>query len=400
VMMRISKSFWRMIGLILTFGIFCFPSLSFSSSEKVLKMGAIFPLSGRGATWGLAAQKAITVKQKEVNGRGGLNVGGEKYKIEIIWEDDKYNAAAGRMAAEKLVNRDKVKFIHGSQSSAVILAVQPITEPNKILFLVNSYAKEVLTPDKPYTFRMVLTSNEILQGMYPWMNKTYPSLKNVAFVEPNDASGWSIEKDCKRIAEQNQFQVVFSQFYERGTSDFYPLLNKLIVQKPDFIDFTGAPPGDQALIVKQLRELGYKGKTFSGTTLDPLEFCKIAGVQNAEGHISNTHDLLGAYTTEGQKKYYDDYMAIHGKPFDPVTPKYHLYLDILVQAIEKSGSLDPTQVKETMEKMEEWHTIFGAAKFGGKEHYGIKRQIVTPVYISEIVNGNLVNRGTMLPSLP
>jgi len=398
--MRISKSFWRMIGLILTFGIFCFPSLSFSSSEKVLKMGAIFPLSGRGATWGLAAQKAITVKQKEVNGRGGLNVGGEKYKIEIIWEDDKYNAAAGRMAAEKLVNRDKVKFIHGSQSSAVILAVQPITEPNKILFLVNSYAKEVLTPDKPYTFRMVLTSNEILQGMYPWMNKTYPSLKNVAFVEPNDASGWSIEKDCKRIAEQNQFQVVFSQFYERGTSDFYPLLNKLIVQKPDFIDFTGAPPGDQALIVKQLRELGYKGKTFSGTTLDPLEFCKIAGVQNAEGHISNTHDLLGAYTTEGQKKYYDDYMAIHGKPLDPVTPKYHLYLDILVQAIEKSGSLDPTQVKETMEKMEEWHTIFGAAKFGGKEHYGIKRQIVTPVYISEIVNGNLVNRGTMLPSLP
>ncbi len=398
--MRIGKSVWRMIGLILTFGIFCFPSLSFSSSEKVLKMGAIFPLSGRGATWGLAAQKAITVKQKEVNGRGGLNVGGEKYKIEIIWEDDKYNAAAGRMAAEKLVNRDKVKFILGSQSSAVILAVQPITEPNKILFLVNSYAKEVLTPDKPYTFRMVLTSNEILQGMYPWMNKTYPNLKNVAFVEPNDASGWSIEKDCKRIAEQNQFQVVFSQFYERGTSDFYPLLNKLIVQKPDFIDFTGAPPGDQALIVKQMRELGYKGKTFSGTTMDPLEFCKIAGVQNAEGHISNTHDLLGAYTTEGQKKYYDDYMAIHGKPFDPVTPKYHLYLDILVQAIEKSGSLDPAQIKETMEKMEEWHTIFGAAKFGGKEHYGIKRQIVTPVYISEIVNGNLVNRGTMMPSLP
>jgi len=399
-MVQTGKSFWGLVGVFLIFGIFCFPSFSFPASEKVVKMGAIFPLSGRGATWGLAAQKAITVKQKEVNGRGGLSVGGEKYKIEIIWEDDKYNAAAGRMAAEKLVNRDKVKFIHGSQSSAVILAVQPITEPNKILFLVNSYAKEVLAPDKPYTFRMVLTSNEVLQGMYPWMTKTYPRLKNVAFVEPNDASGWSIEKDCKRIAEQNQFQVVFSQFYERGTSDFYPLLNKLIVQKPDFIDFTGAPPGDQALIVKQVRELGYKGKTFSGTTMDPLEFCKIAGVQNAEGHISNTHDLLGAYTTEGQKKYYDDYMTIYGKPFDPVTPKYHLYLDILVQAIEKAGSLDSTQVKEAMERTEGWNTIFGTAKFGGKEHYGIKRQIVTPVYISEIVKGNLVNRGTMIPTLP
>lgn len=394
------KSFWNrvsILGIIFVLGVFSPPLYA---AQKELKIGAIFPLSGRGATWGMAAQKAITVKQREVNARGGLKVGGDTYKIEIVWEDDKYNAASGRMAAEKLVNRDRVKFILGSQSSAVILAVQPITEPNKILFLVNSYAKEVLAPDKPYTFRMVLTSNEILQGMYPWMTKTYPDFKNVALVEPNDATGWSIEKDCKRVAEQNRFQIVFSQFYERGTSDFYPLLNKLLVTNPGFVDFTGAAPGDQALLVKQLRELGYKGKTFAGTTIDPTEFCKIAGIQNSEGHISNTHDLLGAYSTAGQKKYFDDYIAIYGKPFDPVTPKYHVYLDILVQAIEKSGSLDPTKVKDVMEKIDEWVTIFGAAKFGGKEYYGIKRQIITPVYISEVINGNLVNRGTMMPSLP
>lgn len=394
------QNLWSRVEFLGIVFILSIPSFTVQAAQKELKLGAIFPLSGRGATWGMAAQKAITVKQKDVNSRGGLKVGGDTHKIEIVWEDDKYNAAAGRMAAEKLVNRDRTKFILGSQSSAVILAVQPITEPNKILFLVNSYAKEVLAPDKPYTFRMVLTSNEVLQGMYPWMTKTYPNSKAVALVEPNDASGWSIEKDCKRVAEQNRFQIVFSQFYERGTSDFYPLLNKLLVTNPDFVDFTGAPPGDQALIVKQLRELGYKGKTFAGTTIDPTEFCKIAGVQNSEGHISNTHDLLGAYTTEGQKKYYDDYNAIYGQPFDPVTPKYHVYLDILVQAIEKSGSLDPSKVRDAMEKIGEWQTIFGPAKFGGKEYYGIKRQIVTPVYISEIVNGKLVNRGTMMPSLP
>jgi len=400
MMRSFRKSFWSRVIILGFIFVLEISSLPLYAAQKELKVGAIFPLSGRGATWGMAAQKAITVKQKEVNARGGLKVGGDTYGIEIIWEDDKYNAASGRMAAEKLVNRDRVKFILGSQSSAVILAVQPITEANKILFLVNSYAREVLSPDKPYTFRMVLTSNEILQGMYPWMTKTYPDFKNVALVEPNDATGWSIEKDCKRIAEQNRFQIVFSQFYERGTSDFYPLLNKLLVAHPDFVDFTGAAPGDQALIVKQLRELGYKGKTFAGTTIDPTEFCKIAGIQNSEGHISNTHDLLGAYSTGGQKKYFDDYIAIYGKPFDPVTPKYHVYLDILVQAIEKSGSLDPAKAKDVMEKIDEWMTIFGPAKFGGKEYYGIKRQIVTPVYISEVIKGNLANRGTMMPSLP
>jgi branched-chain amino acid transport system substrate-binding protein len=374
------------------------PSHSFSA-EKVLKIGAIFPLSGKAAVWGLAAQKAITIKQKEVNGQGGINVGGEKYQIEILWEDDKYNAAAGRMAAEKLVNRDKVKFILGSQSSAVLLAAQPITEPNKVLFFLNSYAKEVLAADKPFSFRMVLTSNEILPAMYPWLVKNYPNIKTIAFIEPNDVSGWSIEKDCKRIADQNNLKVVFSQFYERGTSDFYPLLNKLILANPDIIDFTGAPPGDQALIVKQARELGYKGRTFSGTTMDPVEFCKIAGVKNAEGHISNTHDLLGAFATEAQKKFHNDYIAQYGKPFDPVTPKYHVYLDIMVQAIEKAGTLDTVKVKEVLDKTPEWKTLFGSSRFTGKDYYGINHQIVTPVYISELQEGKLNNRGVMMPQL-
>ncbi len=35
-----------------------------------------------------------------------------------------------------------------------------------------------------------------------------------------------------------------------------------------------------------------------------------------------------------------------------------------------------------------------------KEHYGIKHQIITPVYVSELVGGKLVNRGTMMPTLP
>ena len=58
-------------------GIFFMTPLSCFSAEKVFKIGAFFPLSGKAAAWGLAAQKAITIRQKAVNARGGLNVGGK-----------------------------------------------------------------------------------------------------------------------------------------------------------------------------------------------------------------------------------------------------------------------------------------------------------------------------------
>jgi len=80
-----------------------------------------------------------------------------------------------------------------------------------------------------------------------------------------------------------------------------------------------------------------------------------------------------------------------------VTPKYHLYLDIMVQAIEKAGSLDTVKVREVLDKTPEWKTLFGISRFTGKDYYGINRQIVTPVYISELQGGKLNNRGVMLP---
>jgi len=47
----------------------------------------------------------------------------------------------------------------------------------------------------------------------------------------------------------------------------------------------------------------------------------------------------------------------------------------------KGRDLDSVKGQGGHGKTEEWQTIFGPAKFGGRSNYGIKRQIVTHVYI-------------------
>ncbi|TAL93175.1 MAG: hypothetical protein EPN73_22670 [Paraburkholderia sp.] len=54
--------------------------------------------------------------------------------------------------------------------------------------------------------------------------------------------------------------MLSSELYERNQKDFAPVLTKLIGLKPDLMDVGRSPPATMGLIVRQARELGYKGR--------------------------------------------------------------------------------------------------------------------------------------------
>ena len=64
---------------------------------------------------------------------------------------------------------------------------------------------------------------------------------------------------------------------------------------------------------------------------------------------------------------------------------------VLVQAMEKANSLDPTKVRDVLETSE-FNVIEGTkGRFGGKEIYGINHQLYRPVYMSIIEKGKVKN---------
>jgi len=354
-------------------------------AQETLKIGMICPLSGAGAPWGMVWKKTAVLEQDKINATGGLLVGGKRYKIEFIFEDDKYSGAGGRMAAEKLIFRDRVKFIVGPISSASRQAWQEITKANDVVVCGLTYTRSVMGPDHPDFFRPSVTGIEQAPCYYKILAERYPQIKKVAIVNRSDATGQGSVKESRRAGKYFGFQILLEEFYESSTKDFYPLLTRVLAKKPDMIDFGASSAGDVYLMVKQGRELGYTGRTMSAV-MPVKEFCAVAGKKNAEGHIYNV--MAPPFMTPAALEYAKEYIKRFGE-WDEYAPKARTYSNALIQGIVQAKSIDPPQVRKTMAGME-WEELDGQYKFTCAWTYGIPHQGLSPFYFTEIRNGENV----------
>ena len=117
-----------------------------SAKPKTLKIGCIaffgFPL-------GLDFARGVELLAEVVNNKGGLDIGGEKYNIKAIVYDSKFSDETSRAAAERLVYKDKVKFILGDPTVDAWLSV---TEANKVITIACGDTPVMFDPKNKYTF--------------------------------------------------------------------------------------------------------------------------------------------------------------------------------------------------------------------------------------------------------
>src|SRR5262245_53627925 len=80
-------------------------------AADVIKFGISTPLPGPTAPWGIPHKNATELIFDEVNAQGGLDVGGKKYKLEVVAYDHKYVIAEGVATVNRLIAKDGVKYI-------------------------------------------------------------------------------------------------------------------------------------------------------------------------------------------------------------------------------------------------------------------------------------------------
>jgi branched-chain amino acid transport system substrate-binding protein len=355
-----------------------------------LKIGVIATATGPGTQWGRAVLHGAEMAAEDVNKKGGLKVKGKSYTIKLISYDDEYTGKGGMSAASRLILEDKVKFIIGPIGTAPWMAAREITEKNKIIALAGSYSRRAIK-DAKFAFRVFVTPEEFAPVFCKWLRENYPTLKRVAIPAPNDETGWETQSSDIVGYEKNGFEIVFKEFYERGTKDFFPLLTKMMAQNPDILELDGNSPGDCGLIVKQARQMGFKGLVVKTGGPVTEELVRIAGKENVEGSIvyipfDPKEPRIDAFLKRYEAKY--------NARMNSFLPSFYDMTKLLFHAIEEAGTVDDTEkIVKVMESVDfrKWREgLTGPIGWTGKESYGVNHQAIQTIAVAKIVDGQEV----------
>lgn len=354
------------------------------AAQETLRIGALVTLSGPGAAWGQAMKNAAELAADKVNAAGGLEVGGKKYKVEIVAYDDKYQAGEAVTVANRLVFEDKVKYIIGPTGSAPTLAVQPLTEKNKVITSTLGFTNKALGTDKPFSFRPVVTTYEFSEPQIAWMVKNL-DVRKAGGLFPNDESGQVIARDLEAAYRKHGAELAVKEFFERDRVDFVPLLTRMLARGIDTIELDGNSPGTAGLITKQARELGFKGRIVRTGGPATAELVTVAGKEASEGMITHAVIDPGLKSTSA---YIDTYTAKHKTAPNGFSPSYYDFTSMLFEAMRRAGTVTDTEkVRLELEKLHDFPGVLGSLNWTGKANYGVDHQLALPFYVAEIKNG-------------
>ncbi|CAN5438588.1 ABC transporter substrate-binding protein [soil metagenome] len=353
-------------------------------AQDTLKIGAVVTLSGAGAAWGTAMKNAAEWAADKVNATGGLEVAGKKYKVVVVPYDDKYQAGEAMTVATRLVFDDAAKYIIGPTGSAAAVAIQPVTEKNKVIIMTMAFTPKAIGTDKPYSFRPLATTVEFSQPQIDWVVKAY-GVKKVGSLFPNDETGQTVARDLQAAYKKAGSAITQSEFFERDRVDFVPLITRMMASGIDAIELNGNAPTTAGLIIKQARELGFTGKFIrTGGPATP-ELVNVAGKAAVEGTIVHAPIDPNLAST---KAYLDAYQAKYKAVANGFSPSFYDATNLLFEAMRRAGTVtDTSKVRDELEKIGNFQGALGSLSWTGKASYGIDHQLSIPFYIAEIKDG-------------
>lgn len=363
------------------------PAESAPTKTGEIQVGFISALSGSGIGWGMGMLGGLELAVEEVNNAGGITIGDTTYTVKVIPYDDKYTGPGAVQAAQRLISQDGVNIIVGPLGSAPMLAIAEVTESSKVLVLSNSYTTKALNQDKKYTFRLSPTTAEFSAPLIKWVGENYPNLKTAAIFSPNDESGKEVGDHNTEGYKQAGIEIKFHEFYERGTQDFAPILTKVIAGNPDIIDLNGSTPGDSGVIIKQARQLGFKGQFVKAGGPGTQEIIRVAGPEAAEGLIYySPWDPADPKV----KELMDRFEAKYNMPFNPIGIFFYDGGHMLLDAIKDAQTFSSDGLREHLEKQTEYNGLLGRWVWGGQDTYGIRHQWIGPFYVGQVKDGQEV----------
>jgi len=192
-------------------------------SGAEITLGSIQDLSGPLAGFGKQARNGMLLRIEEINEQGGVN----GRKIKLIVEDSSYDPKKAVLAAQKLVNQDKIFMMMGHIGTAQNLAAMPVQfEKNVINFFPITAAREMYEPFHKLKYSFAATYYDQMRRVVPQMVKE-KNLKKVCTLYQDDDFGLEVLRGGEAGLKSVGMDYTEKTSYKRGATDFSSQVSKL-----------------------------------------------------------------------------------------------------------------------------------------------------------------------------
>lgn len=363
-MMRIKL--WPLF-ILLVMGVFMISACTAAGTDTIT-IGVNAPITGDIPKVGEGTKYAAELWLEDIQAAGGLEVGGQKYDVEIVIEDNESKAESAVSVNTKLISQDEVLVIVGPQASKQAVPASEVANNNSTPMVSPWSTNPDTTMDKPWVFRSCFLD--------PFQGPVVANFVTEEFGYTKAAVLYDVASDYpKGLAEFFRMAweelhgpgsvVAYESFTTRDT-DFSAQLTNIRASGAEFI-FTPQYYNEVALIVKQAKELGFTGTIVGSDSWGSAELISLCGT-DCNGLFFSTH-YAAAGAVGATKDFIDRYNAKYGYVPDDVGALTWDTFKLVEQAIKDCGTItgdlaaDRQCVRDAIARITDFDGITGQMTF-------------------------------------
>ena len=321
-----------------------------SAQQPPIRIGAILPLTGSGASYGVWMKGGTEMAADEINATGGI----AGRKLEVIYEDHAADASKAVNAMQRLVEVEKVPFTLTSYS-AISLAIQPIGVQHKVL-MMNGGGQSDNLANKEFLYNNIpVVSNEV-GVLCDWLTHE-KGLKSAVMIVANDEAGRNAAKSFRERFTAGGGIVRAEELVALDGNDFRAPLAKLKAQGGELL-FISSYGRNVAIVADQAREIGMKIPLAATSWVLIPEVIKSAGAQGMlVTRLPFDSDSVFA------RKFKERYKTEAGFFAVQYYSATKIFAAAAKAAIKKSGALDGEGIRNAIESIRTFDTPTGKLVF-------------------------------------
>ena len=323
-----------------------------------LVLGSIQDLSGPLAGFGKQIRLGMLLRVDEINEQGGIN--GRKLKLLI--EDSGYDPKKAVLAAQKLVNQDKIFAMVAHLGTAQNNAAMPVQfEKNVINFFPITAAREMYEPFNRLKYAFAATYFDQMRTSLPILIREKGS-KKVCTIYQDDEFGLEVLRGAEAGLKTMNMEFAEKTSYKRGATDFSSQVARMKAAGCDLV-VLGTIIRETIGTIGESRKTGFS-PVFFGTSASYTDLIHKLGGKAMDG-LYATMTVKNPYLDDASKDvsfWANKYKTKFGE--DPTVFSVYGYtaIDSFAKAAQKAGAnLSTDSFIKAMDTLSIPPDMFGSA---------------------------------------